>query len=207
MAVIIDEAKLYEQAGQTWRHFASWREKSLAGYLTVLAGLGVAFSYSNGVHMRVAVFAGAILVSAVFWILDIRSDQLLNACQIAAARLESGQGCYSQLNRIHAEDTRWLSYGVATSALAGGVASASVGALCIYLPECWGAELPIWVPFGAVVVSAATLVTLMLALWDKQRSGLKALSETVPSVQRLVDLREDRRLDLRSDYQENIGLA
>ena len=45
-----EQEKLYEQLGHTWRHFASWREKVLAGYLTVLAGL----AFDRRVSARVA---------------------------------------------------------------------------------------------------------------------------------------------------------
>ena len=32
---------LYAEVSAAWHHFAAWREKTLAGYLTILAGLGL----------------------------------------------------------------------------------------------------------------------------------------------------------------------
>jgi hypothetical protein len=36
---------LYSEVGQMWRYFATWREKIVAGYLTVIAGIAVAFAH------------------------------------------------------------------------------------------------------------------------------------------------------------------
>ena len=97
---MIDDTKLYEEAGQAWRHFASWREKTFAGYLTVLAALAIGFTQQPVAPKRILILGGAILVSAVFWVLESRSRELINACQLAADRLEQARGCYADLNRL-----------------------------------------------------------------------------------------------------------
>ena len=67
----MNEDKVYEELAVTWRHFALWREKSFAGYLTVLAALGVAFSTSPSTLVRLTIFLAGMLVSIAFWILDL----------------------------------------------------------------------------------------------------------------------------------------
>ena len=109
--MIKDPEKLYNEAGQNWRHFASWREKSFAGYLTVLTALGIGFSQNTSVAVRGAILAGAIIVSVAFWILDFRNGQCLNACQVAAASLEDSKGVYSALNNLRFATKRtWFTY-------------------------------------------------------------------------------------------------
>ena len=168
-----DDQKLYEEIGQAWRHFASWREKIFAGYLTVLAALGIGFSQVTSIPVRAAIFAGGILVSAVFWILDFRNAQLINACQAAGDRLERGKGCYGELNRLRFDRKSPLTYGLAISLLVGGVGAASVGGLSVYMVRWWGGEFSLWAFIIAVVVAVAVPLVLR-KLGNKQRSTEEA---------------------------------
>src|SRR5712691_10880668 len=101
------------------RHFAAWREKTLGGYLTILAGLGFAFSHNVRAPVRAALFFGGAAVSLVFWILNVRNNQLLNACQTVAAELEGQRGGFGALASIRATPRVWLTYSRAMDILAG----------------------------------------------------------------------------------------
>lgn len=145
----IEDEKLYEEIGRAWRHFASWREKAFGGYLTVLAALAVGFYQNRSLPVRTVIFAGALLVSAVFWILDVRNLQLMNACQLAANRLECNKGCYAGLNRVRFERKRSPSHGLAINLLVDGVGAVGVAGLCTCFMR-WYSEgaipWPMWQP-------------------------------------------------------------
>ena len=132
---MVDDPSLYEELGRAWRHFASWREKIFAGYVTVLAALGVAFSQNTSVPVQAAIFAGAIVFSIVFWILDFRNAQLLNACQAAAALLEDQKGAYSALywQRGGPKTVLKPAYGLAIDLLVGSVVAAAFGGMLVYI--------------------------------------------------------------------------
>ena len=120
------DPKLYEEAANIWRHFASWREKTFAGYLAVLAALGLTFFQNGSTAVRIVLFAAAALVSIVFWILDFRNSQILNASQDAAALIEeppSGYWAFSNL-RSNPDSKTWATYGLAIDLLVGSVVAA-----------------------------------------------------------------------------------
>jgi hypothetical protein len=129
----ISDEKAYEEVGRAWRHFASWREKIFAGYLSLLAALAWGFPKTNGTPIHVAILACAILVSAVFWMLDFRNIQLLNACQLAGEHLETSEGFYTRLNQLRFEQSSPLGYGLAISLLVVSVVGASVGGISFYV--------------------------------------------------------------------------
>src|SRR5581483_10413639 len=98
---------LYSELGQAWRVFVAWREKIFAGYVTALAALGVAFHLSP--QDQWAIFLAAAVLSLVCWILDVRNQHFMNACQTAGESLERAlilhppgekQGCYSAINQV-----------------------------------------------------------------------------------------------------------
>jgi hypothetical protein len=155
----IDDVKLYDEAGQAWRHFASWREKTFAGYLTALAALAIGFTHHPGAPLRTIICAGSILVSVVFWILENRSRELINACQLAADRLEQARGCYAELNRVGFERNSRLTYGFAVGLLVGGVGATSVAGLWIYGISWWRGDPSAW-PMGAAIAGAVLFVLL-----------------------------------------------
>jgi hypothetical protein len=99
----MENEKLYSEAGEAWRHLTSWREKIVAGYLTVLAGLGVAFGWAPTPSFQSAILSGGIVVSLVFWILDFRNRRLVGGCQRVLARLEDSNGCYVEIQRLRGE--------------------------------------------------------------------------------------------------------
>lgn len=171
--LIDDEKKLYEECGEAWRYLSSWREKIFAGYLTVIAGLAIAFSTNASSHpVRAGIFAAAILVSAVFWILDFRNVQLINACQLTADRFEGGKGGYSALNTARFEQSGPLAYGLAINVLVVGVAAAGFVGLWIELAA-WSntndAPTSTCGPFFGAIVFAVVAFTLLKKLAAKQR--------------------------------------
>ncbi len=172
----VDDAKLYDEAGQAWRHFASWREKTFAGYLTALAALAIGFTQHTGAPVRTVLFAGAILVSAVFWILENRSRELINACQLAADRLEQARGCYAELNRVGFDRNSRVTYGFAIGLLVAGVGAASCAGLCVYGIRWWRASLsawPVWLGVGACALFIL-LAWLFKLIAEKERSASEA---------------------------------
>jgi len=127
----MNEEKLYSEVGEAWRHLTSWREKIVAGYLTVLGALGAGFASQASPGYRSAVLSAAILISVVFWILDFRNRRLVGGCQDVGARLEDRKGCYAELQRLRAEQTP-LTHGTAINLLVSGVVGAATGGLCLY---------------------------------------------------------------------------
>ena len=165
------DSKLYEELAHIWQHFASWREKIFAGYVTVLAALGVAFSQNTSARIHVAVFAGAALVSIVFWILDFRNSQLLNACQNAAALLENPGGGYRALSSLRSDPNSktWATYGLAIDLLAGSVITAASAGMAVYIGRSSKDQIGL-LTLGLAVVGAALLVSLLQSLRTKQWS-------------------------------------
>ena len=142
----ISGEKLYEEIGRAWLHYVSWRERIFAGYLSVLAVLAFAFSKEQDPLVRSAVFACGILVSGVFRILDFRTTELVNLCQVAADELAGSKGFYGHLNRrrFGVMDGRsrrlylrlWISgtsYGLAINILVASISAASLVGCCVEL--------------------------------------------------------------------------
>jgi hypothetical protein len=109
-----------------------------------LAALAIGFSHNRSLPVRAGVFAGAILVSAVFWIIDLRNLQLMNACQLAADPLECKKGCYAELNRVRFESNRSPTHGLAINLLVVGVGVASVLGISICVFRWWCDGLMVW---------------------------------------------------------------
>lgn len=118
-----------KELGLTWRHFAAWKEKIFGGYLVVLAGLGTTIFGATSPAWRLAIFVAAIVVSVVFWLLDFRTSQLLNACQDAATR---DSRVFAVLNEERKESQWWASYGFAIDVLVGAVVAASCASAYVY---------------------------------------------------------------------------
>lgn len=98
----VDEKSLYEESGELLRHYLSWREKLLAGYFAVMGGLGLAFGAMQGQFKPIAFLVPllASVLSAMFLLLDLRNQELLNRCVDAGAALEPNthSGPHRQLN-------------------------------------------------------------------------------------------------------------
>lgn len=178
----INDEKLYEEIGQAWRHFASWREKIFAGYLTTVAALAVGYFQNASVFLRAAIFAGGVLVSVVFWMLEFRNVQLINACQMAADRLEHGKGCYAELNRLRFDRKTFLTYSAAISLLAIAISAYCFGGFCLYVVRSWQSGTIVWPLFAAGIFGLAVSIFLKRLL-DQRMSGDEALYRAAASEQ------------------------
>jgi hypothetical protein len=150
-------------------HFASWRERIFAGYLTVLAALGFAFSKETSIPVRAAVFAFGILVSAVFRILDFRTTDIINLCQDAGESLEGSGGFYGEINERRFDVEGRASYALAIDTLVTVVVGASATGLAIYLLR-WRRVNYTVGPCWSIVT-----VTLILVLWIGLRTYTKKI--------------------------------
>jgi len=123
-----------------------------------LAALAIGFSQNRSLLVRAGIFAGAILVSVVFWILDLRNLQLINACQLAAGPLECQKGCYAELNRVRFNRKRSPTHGLAINLLVDGVGAAGVCGLCTCFIRWWSGGLILWPSWPFLVVGVGVLV-------------------------------------------------
>lgn len=149
-----DIKDLCSELGQTWRHFAGWREKIIAGYLTIVAAIATAFHLSPADH--VVVLSAAIVVSTVFWIFDFRNRILLGMCQRVGKSIEMlcrpsakdcERGCYSALNHVrYPAKSNWhvdsLTHGLAVDILVSAIIAGACSGLLwlkLGLPSrfCW----------------------------------------------------------------------
>jgi hypothetical protein len=180
----INDDKLYEEIGRVWQYFVSWREKIFAGYLSVLAALAFAFLKDPSATLRAGVFAFAFVVSAVFWILDSRTTELLSTCQAAGDRLADSRGFYGKLNAErfaekgdppqHKRRRLWifgLSYGLAINTL---VASVSAASLVGCVAEFWRRknEVGFWRPTAVGVLAFMIFVILQWlthTAWSREK--------------------------------------
>jgi hypothetical protein len=78
--------EMYSEVGQTWRHFAGWREKIIAGYLTSIAAIATALHVSE--IDWIALLLAAVVISVAFWIFDLRNRILLGVCQRSGKSIE-----------------------------------------------------------------------------------------------------------------------
>lgn len=186
--------ELYKAASETWRHFASWREKIFAGYLTVLAGLGVALAGQAAPRLRVALYAGAVLVSAVFWLLDFRNAQILNACQGAAAGRESPEGAYSAMRRVRSRGSAArITFGLAVDVLVAGVVSCASTAIGVKVLEVAPHNLagPLATSMLVMILTTAILQTIRHREWRDEHPAGEGAPVDRPSGERRGGERED----------------
>jgi hypothetical protein len=100
----VTDSDLYTQAGELLRHYLSWREKLLGGYVAVIAALAVAFDkfpeqYKN---RRPLLAVLGVILTAVFWLLERRNRELFNRCITAGVGLEkkaSLAGAFTELDK------------------------------------------------------------------------------------------------------------
>jgi len=154
----IAEDRLYDELGRAWQYFATWREKIFAGYLSVLAVLAYAFSNKDGPSFHAAVFGFAILVSAVFRMLDYRTTDLVDLCQRAGESLAGSKGIHSEVERGRFGTKGRASYGLAVDTLVAGVAGTSAAGFISMLVRWHGNDVGGW--WWSIVA-----VALAFALW------------------------------------------
>ncbi len=99
---------VYEKSAAAHQYFLNWRHRLFAGYVAVLAALGVAGSWAfekNCTYAFSLIPLASVVVTTVLWALDFRTRDLYRACQRAAADCEIGNhgppnknGVYSALS-------------------------------------------------------------------------------------------------------------
>ncbi|HRQ23229.1 MAG TPA: hypothetical protein PLF42_07350 [Anaerolineales bacterium] len=99
---------VYEEIGRNYRYFLNWRHALFAGYLLVLYAVISSYveSIDNLFFQRLCLGA-VVLISLVFWTIEIRIRDLYRACTEAGEDLEkktkskgesSSFGIYTKLN-------------------------------------------------------------------------------------------------------------
>jgi hypothetical protein len=172
-----DDKLIFEQLRETWLHFATWRERIFAGYLTVLAALAYAFSKNASIPIRSAVFAFGILVSAVFRILDIRTTGQINLCQRVGRNLFDSRGFYAAIDKDRFMAWRVMTYGFAINMLVAGIVGPSIVGLVIYILK-WRAMpnylVVCW--WWSVIAFLSWILALLIAecftskIWKRERA-------------------------------------
>ena len=137
IAKSVDPNKLYEELGQNYRYFLGWRERIFAGYVTILAGLGLGFAQSGRASFEIGVLVAAVLVSVVFLILDQRTRDLFCQCQLAAGELEKNAhitGVYTALEGLRRPIGSVGTHSFAVKLLVGGIVGGAVAGLLAKIP-------------------------------------------------------------------------
>src|SRR5579863_3753418 len=93
----ISEDKRYDELGQAWRQFVSWRDKIFAGYMTVLATLGYGVLQNHSFRIRAAIFGFSLAISVVFRILDYRTTDLIDLCQVTGQKIAGTTDLYGEM--------------------------------------------------------------------------------------------------------------
>jgi len=158
---IDDEKLLYDELGKAWLHFASWRERIFAGYLSVLAVLAYAFSRDASNPIRAAILGFAILVSIVFRILDIRTTRHVNLCQRVGRSLAAGKGLYAEIDKDRFSTWRVTTYGFGINVLVAGVIGPSVVASLIYILKWRDAKYVVCWRWSVIAVVGAIVVLII----------------------------------------------
>jgi len=93
---------LYEEVGKNFRHFLAWRRFLFAGYFGIMAGLANVFDWKNleNIDKNGIVLFMAVIITLLFWSLDLRNRKLIRNASDAGEYLEreldlGGGGCYS----------------------------------------------------------------------------------------------------------------
>jgi hypothetical protein len=119
----VDAKVKYEELGRNYRAFLDWREKIVGGYVTVVGLVGIGFYKCAGdCFAQVVLLFAEIVVSIMFWILNVRNSQFLHECVEGGRRLESGDGVYRTLDSLR---PRMRTHGLALGWLQAMVIGAS----------------------------------------------------------------------------------
>ncbi len=168
----IDDQDRYEQLGKAWRHVVSWRDKLFAGYLTVLGALGYVILQDATAVRRLALFGAGVMLSAIFWIFEFRTRNIVNACQATAASLEADRGLYTTMIRLRKKSKRWQTYGFGMSLLTAGAIGICLAGLMRYLPATLQVRpLPILISMVLPGLVAVALMILFECPGSKQRKA------------------------------------
>jgi hypothetical protein len=185
-----ERTALYSELGQAWRQFVGWRDKIFAGYLTALAALAVGYNLS-GTTDHVVILVAVILVSLVFWAIDVRTHVLVLACQRAGASIEElmrplsedstlartawKRGYCSTLNyhsrigtqRVPNGITHRITYGLAVDGLVGATSIGATVRMCFEPPT----------PTLALIVATGIAFVLVIGLHSMRAHAASHLKD------------------------------
>lgn len=100
MADDVTQSDRYAGIVKAWHHYVSWREKIFAGYVTVLGGLGYLCASKDAATLtRVVILFSTLLVSTVFRMLDFRTNEYVNLCQLEGEKITEAESFLVALNR------------------------------------------------------------------------------------------------------------
>jgi len=179
----VDDKTLYKEAADLWRHFAAWREKLFAGYITALGALALACAQYASSGIRSAILVSGILVSTVFWILDLRNRELFSASQGVAARLENKIGGYRALDEIRFSGTNSLTHGVAIDLLVSGVMGGCIGALFVFVPRWYQASSSSVLPVIVMGICFALLLVITRVIGKMEKGAERKLRTVLDTLE------------------------
>jgi hypothetical protein len=85
---------------KAWHHYASWRDRMFAGYVTALGALVyLGASKDATTFTRVVILCLTLLVSIVFRMLDYRTNEYVNLCQLEGEKIRGTDSLFVALNR------------------------------------------------------------------------------------------------------------
>ncbi len=110
---------VYTEVGMNYRYFLTWRHRLFAGYFALLAALGIALSWlaKEAPGWSWTPFAIALVVSLLFWALEIRNRSIYRNIYDSGAACEkelpAGTGVYTG---IRTGRRGWISHSRAMDA-------------------------------------------------------------------------------------------
>ena len=164
------------EPAETWRHFAIWREKLFGGFLAVLAALGVAFFRTDLPTWRFVICLAAVVVGVAFWLLDLRTGQLINVSQRAAAEQGSGKDSFAALQKARFEQSSpWITYGLGVDLLIGGILAGSFAGAYHYWTRLPESALGVTPAIALVVILVFLVVSQCVrrVLFNQEKQGLQ----------------------------------
>jgi hypothetical protein len=128
----------YEEAGRNYRYFLSWRERLLAGYLALLAGLSLAFSWllEEAAELAWTPFAAGFFLTLVIWALEFRNRDLYRVCQQSAKACEShlpqGAGMFTKMGSQEPMVYHSTTFNILFSVVAVAMLACVIWSVCRY---------------------------------------------------------------------------
>ena len=172
----MDAKDSYAEVGNNFRRFVEWREKIFAGYVTSIAALGVGFAQVASAGFRVGLLSASVLVSIVFWILDLRNRTLMAVCQRVGAELEkSTGGSFTALTKLRDTSRTRLTHGLAVNLLVAGVIGGAAGGLYLYVPRWFRMT-----DHAGAVVSTLAMIGAALLIFERVGDNFRS-SERPPN--------------------------
>jgi hypothetical protein len=177
----MNHADLYGEIGEDYRYHLGWRERLLAGFVTAVGLLAVAFHQTSGPYRWALAIAGSVISLAIFFLEERCHEVLLDRRQVGVELEKTAgfQGLHSSALRLqkdarvftHTDVLRTLYLGGAVLCLAVGLLAAKAertpSTLALVFGQAMGDTI-----YAVVVVGVAGALVLFIAyalvlLWRK----------------------------------------